>query len=436
MHTFLSLDLPPLAAACLAALSCGLLGNFLVLRRQALMGDAISHAVLPGLVGAFLLTSMRTSFPMFLGALVAGLVTVALVELVRRLGKVESGAAMGVVFSIMFALGVLMLEQAAARQVDLDADCVFNGQLETITWFIPNDWASFWTWDSLSTIPRQMTTLLVVTAVIALLVAVFFKELRISSFDPALASALGFNAGLINSGLMALVAVATVASFEAVGSILVIAMLICPAATARLLTDRLVSQILVSAAVAVAAAVLGYWAGAHAPLWLGFERGLSAAGMITVVAGLLLAGAVVVAPRHGVLAKAFRRLRLAVGIAREDLLALLYHLEAVDRRAALTQRQASDALSSGIAGRLAILRALRRRQIGREDGAIVLTDAGRATARTLLRRRRLWETYLIRELGLRPDHVEATAERLEHLPVRPPADVNSDRRDGNGGSET
>jgi len=135
----LARDLFPLAAGVLAALGCGLLGNFLVLRRLSLMGDAISHSVLPGLVIAFLVTSSRGSLAMFIGATVAGLATVVLVEAVKRLGRVESGAAMGVVFSVLFALGVLLIEVASARGVDLDADCVLHGQLETLVWFSAPD---------------------------------------------------------------------------------------------------------------------------------------------------------------------------------------------------------------------------------------------------------------------------------------------------------
>ncbi len=129
---FIMIDLPPLTTAVLAAVTCGLLGNFLVLRRMSLMGDAISHAVLPGLVAAFLISGSRQSGPMFIGAAAAGIVTALLVELTRKLGRVESGAAMGVVFTILFAAGVLLLEQAGARGVDLDAGCVFNGQLEIV----------------------------------------------------------------------------------------------------------------------------------------------------------------------------------------------------------------------------------------------------------------------------------------------------------------
>src|SRR4051812_22117411 len=138
---FLQIDLPALTAAVLACISCALVGNFLVLRRQSLLGDAISHAILPGIVAGFLVTGSRAGLPVILGALAAAVVAGVLIEAVRRLGRLDSGAAMGVVFTVMFAGGVVLIEQGAARAVDLDADCVLYGQLEAILWLAPTRWS-------------------------------------------------------------------------------------------------------------------------------------------------------------------------------------------------------------------------------------------------------------------------------------------------------
>lgn len=289
LETFLQLDLPAMMAALFATLACALLGNFLVLRRQALMGDAISHAVLPGIVVAFLLVGSRATWPMFLGATIAALIAVVTIELVRRYGRMDAGTAMAVVFSVMFAAGVVLMERAAAGNVDLDAECVLYGQLEDILWLAPRDLASLadpFVWASL---PREVTTLAVALAVSALLVGAFWKELKITSFDPGLASSLGISAGAVNFGLMALVGLVAVAAFEAVGSILVIAMFICPAAAARLLTDRLWTQITLSLVFAAVAAIGGYVLAAFAPIWLGYQHSLAASGMIAVTSGVILA---------------------------------------------------------------------------------------------------------------------------------------------------
>jgi len=419
LYTFVSLDLPALLALVFASVACGLMGNFLVLRRLSLMGDAIAHAVLPGIVLAFLVMmalgrpdQARHPLVMTLGAAASGVVTVLLVETIRRLGRVETGAAMGVAFSIMFALGVLMLEQAAAHQTDLDAECVLYGQLETIFWFPPRQTADLLTFGALSQAPRQVWTLALAAGGVILLVTLFYKELRIAAFDPALATTLGFSARLLHYAQMTVVAVAAVAAFEAVGSILVIALIICPAACARLLTDRLLSQLLVSVAVAVGASVAGYTLGAHAPLWLGAEHSLNAAGSVAVTLGAALTLAIIAAPRHGVVARRLRLFRLAVEVAREDALGLLHRAEE-QGLGGLPRVALLATLDAGLAGRLGLRGAVRRGLVSIRNGECRLTDAGRDAARSLVRRHRLWETYLV-EHGARPDHVHGPAERLEH----------------------
>ncbi len=277
---YISLDLPALLTAIFCGLSCAILGNFLVLRRLSLMGDSISHAVLPGIVLGFLLTSSRSNLVVFVGAALAGVLCAVLVQLVKQLGRVEASAAMGVVFSIFFACGVLLMEQAAARSVDLDADCLLYGQLETIFWYAPKDLESLLSLNSLGLLPAQLISSFIVLVSCLAFVIIFYKELTISSFDPELSSALGFNSKILHYALMVLVAAAVVASFEAVGSILVISSLVCPAATARLFTDRLRTQIALSALFIVGANLLGYYLGAFAPPHLGYAFSLNIAGAI------------------------------------------------------------------------------------------------------------------------------------------------------------
>lgn len=310
VQDFLQLDVPALLAGFFACASCALLGNFLVLRRQSLMGDAISHAVLPGIVIGFLLFSSRAVAPIVMGALAAGIVAAVLIEMVQRLGKVEPGAAMGVVFSTMFALGVVLMEQAAAHSVDLDADCVLYGQLEDILWLAPTGWASLLEPAVWADMPREVTTLFVVTLLCAGAIVLFYKELKITSFDPDLATTLGISARLFHYGLMTLVAVACVAAFEAVGSILVIAMLIVPAAIARMLTDRLSVQIWLSVAAAFVIGPGGYVLAAFGPFWVGGSNSLNAAGMMATLAGALLVLTIALAPRYGMLARRLQARRM------------------------------------------------------------------------------------------------------------------------------
>ncbi|MEM6391410.1 MAG: metal ABC transporter permease [Planctomycetota bacterium] len=422
-------DLFPLVAALLATATCGLLGNFLVLRKQALMGDAISHAVLPGLVIAFILTSSRSPLLMFGGAAVAGLVTVVLIEAVKKLGRVEPGAAMGVVFSVMFALGVLLIEQAAARSVELHADCVLYGQLETLAWFTapPTLVGVFQLTPAefFAAVPRQVWTLAVMAVFALGFVLAFFKELRIAAFDPGLATAQGISANLMHYLLMAFVAAATVAAFEAVGSILVIAMLIAPAATARLLTDRLAPQITVSLAAAAVAATLGYLAATTVPLQLHAlgvlpsiinGNSVNAAGSITVVAGLLVIAAALFSPSHGLIARSLRRKRLGQTAAVDDLLTTLYRFHELKQ-----PHPDPSALPAQ-----AIKTAAHQRWVETTPDTITLTDAGLSRAAALLRKHRLWEDYLVTDAGLLPDHVHDAAEQFEHLTLTPTGNPTTD----------
>ncbi len=428
VHEFVSIDALPLIAGVLAAVTCALLGNFLVLRRMSLMGDAISHAVLPGLVVAFLLAGTRSASAMFLGAAVAGLVTVGLVELVRRLGRVEPGAAMGVVFSVLFALGVLLIERASAQQVDLDPDCVLHGSLETLYWFPPTTWGEFWsvrTFFEDPGVPRQVWTLVAACSATALFVVLCFKELRISSFDPGLATSQGVHAGVMHAVLMTFVAIAAVASFEAVGSILVIAMLICPAATARLLTDRLAAQIWASVGLAVIAGAGGYGLAAWGVQAMGLSGPVNAAGMMTVVSGGLLAGVCVFGPRYGVISRALRRRRLARTVQSEDLLGLLYRLhERGEREASLAR--IGEVWGDGAGTLRAAIRGAERAGllVVEATGSLRLTRPGLDRAAELIGRHRRWEAWLVRSAHARADHVHPTAERLEHLAQPSPPEVS------------
>ncbi|MFN4090815.1 MAG: metal ABC transporter permease [Alphaproteobacteria bacterium] len=305
---FLQLDFAAVATATLAAVCCALLGNFLVLRRQIVWGAAPAPAALRVIGVGSSRGGPPPPLPMLAGATAAAVVAAVLIELVRRLGRIEPGASMGVVFTVMFAFGVLLLEQSAARAVDLDADCVLYGQLEDILWFAATGWGSLADPAALAQLPRELLTLVALTAACLLLLALFWKELRITTFDPGLAVSLGIPAGLFHYGLMLMVALAAIASFEAVGSILVIAMLICPAATARLLTDRYGTQIVLSVAFGAAAAIAGYVIAGFLPGWFGAPWALNAAGMIATCSGIFLAAAVFLGPRHGLLGR-MRRTR-------------------------------------------------------------------------------------------------------------------------------
>ncbi|MGI9013130.1 MAG: metal ABC transporter permease [Phycisphaerales bacterium] len=426
-----------LIIAVLCAVTCALPGCYLLLRRSSMMGDAISHAVLPGLAGGFLLTAMLQSnawlaetFPalsarfagvdprhpliMLGGAAVVGVFTALASEWLSRVGRVERSAAMGVVFSIMFALGLILI-RLAADHVDLDASCVLYGAIE----LAPSD-----TWQVAGVmLPRAVIVLGASLLLNLLFVVIFYKELLISSFDPGLATAQGISAKLMNSLLMVVVAVTSVAAFETVGSILVIAMLVVPGAAAHLLTDRLRVMLLLAAVLAAVMAGLGHISAIVVPSWFGFRETV-VAGAIATAAGFVFVAVMFLAPQHGLISRALRSARHRAIVLEDDLLGLLYrqveHGVSHVERAALINR-AADALATSPRTIVRRLRSMNRQGLIAIDSTadthalVTLTQSGLARSRDLVRSHRLWESYLVDQLGLRDDHVHRTAMDLEHV---------------------
>jgi manganese/zinc/iron transport system permease protein len=410
-----TLDTWIVAAGCLSAMSCALLGNYLVLRQMSMMGDAISHAVLPGLAVAFLVTLSRDSVTMFVGAAAIGVVTALLTQFIHQLGEVERSAAMGVVFTTLFAVGLILIVRAA-NSVDLDPGCVLFGAIE----LIPLNTTRFLGFD----VPRAVVALGAVFAIDVLFVSLLYKELNISSFDPALATTLGINSRLMHYLLMTLVAVTAVAAFESVGSILVIAMLIVPPAFAHLVTSRLKGMIAVSLGAAVLSAAGGHLSAITVPTLFGFSD-TNTAGMMAVVSGALFSLAMLFGPRNGLVTRAVDRLRVNVKVTGDDLLGLLYRLEertglrpSPARVEELREAHGSILASrgGGPMSRALAMGSLRRAgNVSREGGAVMLTVAGRGRARELVGTHRLWERYLFDKGTVALDHLHFPAHQLEHV---------------------
>jgi len=412
--------------AALAAMACALPGTYLLLRRQSMMGDAISHTALLGIVLAFLFShALKTRgwispesyygwhhTVLFVGALLIGMLSALLTEWIQRLGRMESSASLGVVFTTLFAAG-LMLIRIAADEVHIDPDCVLYGNLESVAL------------DTLGStgIPRAAATNAAVLLLNGALVLVFFKELQISAFDPSLATALGINARLMHYALMAVTALSLVAAFESVGSILVIAMLIVPAATAHILTDRLPVLIVLALLIAMLTALLGHALAITLPAAVFSRLGYvnvvdaSTAGMMAATAGLIFVLAMVFGPRHGLVSQLAHRLTLRVKIAGEDVLGYLYRIEETspDRPLPTPLERLQSALGLGpIVLRLAAWRMMRQRRLCAEGSGYSLTESGRVDAQRLIRAHRLWESYMSRHFEIPVDHLHATAHWVEH----------------------
>jgi ABC-type Mn2+/Zn2+ transport system permease subunit len=332
--------------------------------------------------------------------------TSVLTQSITNLGRVSEDTSLGVVFTSLFALGVILI-QVAARNVDLDANCVLYGQID----YAGVDLVRWFGWEA----PRPLITLVPALTITLILVGLFWKELKIVAFDPALAAAMGFSVNAIHYLFIAMVSGVTVASFEAVGSILVVAMLVVPAATAALVTDRLKWMMAWAVAVGITSAVFGYL--------LAVPLATSVAGMMAVVAGVQFTAAVFFAPRGGIVSRWLRNLSLAVRIAAEDVLAGLYRAEEAGgrRQEAGGGRQGTGGSAQGtqshrwLVGRLAWWRLLERGWVGNDGlGELRLTTAGRGAARSLVRAHRLWESYLDTHFDLPRDHLHDAAERMEH----------------------
>ena len=400
-----------IAIAATCAIACALPGCFLVLRRMSLMGDAISHAVLPGIAIGFLLTGSRSNGIMFAGAILAGFLTAFFSQWLKRFGRVDEGAAMGVVFTTLFAIGLLLIVQGA-DSVDLDPSCVLYGALE----FAPLDLVTLPFTGGLE-VPRAFLMVAVVLLVNLGVVILCFKAFRIAAFDPEQAKVQGTHPDLMHHLLMGMTAITTVASFEAVGSIIVVAMIIVPAVSARLFAHRLITMFCLASLFALLSAVLGHLGAVELPHLIGYGS-VPTSGMIAVSGGSMLFLGILINPDRGVLPRMIRRWRFRFQTTSEDLLALAWRLEEGGVQTS-TRILTHDLMTARQVSRLEIgwilRRLLARGAFERHNDTVRLTEVGRLRATTLVRSHRLWEAWLAKSAGIAPDHVHETAMRLEHV---------------------
>ena len=272
--------------ASLVGLICGLIGVFLILRKMAMMADAISHTVLLGIVVAYLVTSQLAGPHMLVGALLAGLLTAVLIQWLQSL-KVQQDAAMGIVFTTLFAIGVILISTSVGN-AHLDVQHALMGEIT----FIPFHTVTL---PLLGKVPEATALLLAVLFIVIFFILAFYKEWKITSFDPALAASLGIPVLLMHYLFMSLVSITTVASFDAVGAIMVVAMLITPAASAYLWTDRLAVMLVISGSFGVLSAIGGYFIAA----WID----TSISGSMAFATGIVFLVSFIFSPKHGLLSR-------------------------------------------------------------------------------------------------------------------------------------
>jgi manganese/zinc/iron transport system permease protein len=382
-------------AAILLGVTCGLLGCFIVLRRQSLLGDAIGHAVLPGVCVGFMVAGTRFTPALLAGATVAGVLAAALIGMLQHSTRLKSGECMGVVFTGFYGLGIVLLthiqRSGYASQAGLEK--FLFGQI-------------------VGTSLTDVVYMLIITAAAVSLVVIFWRPLAMSSFDEAFAFSVGVPVQVIHYLLITLLTVAIVISIQAVGVVLVAAMLITPAATAYLLTDRLPRMAMLSMFFGAGAGVLG------AMLSLLGDNLPTGAAMVLCAAALFVV-CFLFSRQYGLLPRLLRLYQRRQKTQAENLLRTLYLI--LENRIGEDRRFGVHDVAAMRQENAATVRRFARFARGRgwidakSIDPIILTDDGLSEAKRIVRNHRLWELFLTQEANLAADHVHADAEYIEHV---------------------
>ncbi len=373
-----------LVSAAMVGISCGVLGCFIVLRNMALIGDALSHAVLPGVFFAFLISGYSV-IGFFIGSVTAGLLSAVAITWIQQNVHTKNDAAIGIVFTAMFAIGVMGISWISKSEgVHLDIKDFLVGNVLGV-----------------SDEDMYLTTGLTIYVIIN--VIIFYRQLFVSTFQPTIAETMGISVNLMHYFLMLLLSFVVVAALQTVGVILVVAMLVTPAATALLLTHRLERVVILAALIGLTSTVLG--------LFLSIIYITTPGPAMVLVAASLFLLAAFLSPKKGLVFRFFQKRRLKTKIHLEDVLKESFKLE---QKGQLTLDSLSGKLGFGSRELNRLISTLRaKNQIAKHT--IALTDSGREAAGKLTRAHRLWETYLVNEVGLNDDQIHDDAERLEHL---------------------
>jgi len=374
-----------LVASIMVGISCGLIGTYIMLRRLSLIGDALAHSVLPGVVIGFMISG-KNPLGLFLGALVAGILTSILISYVERNSKIKEDTSIGIIFTGAFALGILLVSQL--KQVHIDLSSYLFG-------------------DVLGVSDSDLIMSSVITVFILISVILFYKQLLVTSFDPVMAYVIGISTSLVHYFLMTLLSMSIIAGLQSVGVILIIAMLITPPATAFLLTDKLKPLLILSVLIGVFSSVIG--------LYLSYHFNFASGASIVLTAVVIFSLTFLFSPKEGVVQKYFRRKRNSGINLTEDILKYLFNAE---------EKHIEEDLFSKLSLELGlsqnkIISALKRTErnglISGDKNNYKLTEKGRELATKLVRSHRLWETYLTEKNIVDMDSIHQDAEKYEHI---------------------
>lgn len=397
-----------LAGSILLGMSSGMIGVFSLLRKRGLLGDVLAHAALPGVCVAFLATGTKEMLPLLVGAAVSGLLGTWCVDVITRRSKVKEETALGVVLTVFFGAGVVLLtwiqHSGAGNQSGLD---------------------SFLFGQSAAMVGNDVAVIAAMASLLLASVFLFFKEFQLLCFDRAFGAGLGLPMGFVDRMLTALIVLAVVIGLQAVGVVLMAALLITPGIAARYWTDRLDTMVMLSG-------LFGGLSGAAGTVASALGPRLPTGPLIVLAATLLFVVSLVAAPKHGLVAKGARLWRLRRKVARENLLRDIYEAyeteldhtvfadEKLLARGIDLDRVAADASGARIPAKLRLVRRLAREGLLRIDTSgprpvCALTPKGLDAAWDVVRRHRLWEMFMMHEADLKADHVDRGADDIEHF---------------------
>lgn len=375
-----------LIATSLVGITCGIIGSFIVLRNMSLIGDALSHAILPGIFVAFIFIGYST-IGFFVGSVIAGIITAILITLIQQHVKTKNDAAIGIVFTFMFSIGVIgisWLNNQQGAHLDLK-DFLFGNVL------------------GISNEDIIITGLVTIYTIIS--VIIFYRYLFITTFQPTIAQTMGVSVTMMHYFLMLLLSFAVVAALRAVGVILVVAMLITPASTALLLSDKLKTVVILSAIIGMISAILG--------MIFSIVLSTPPGPAMVVVCTLIYLIAAVFAPEKGILTRYVRNRNQSLKIEKEDI--LRYTIKYATNGNGVAVEDARNYLSIPKARFTKLVNDLKREGLLMKDAALKLTARGEDSANSLVRAHRLWETYQVTNMGMKEGQIHDEADRLEHI---------------------
>lgn len=371
-----------LVASSVVGVMLGVLGCFIVLRNMSLIGDALAHAILPGIYVAYILVGYST-LGFFFGSVIAGMVCAIAITLIQHVAKTKNDAAIGIVFTAMFAIGVMgisSLNQQPGNHIDLK-DFLFGNIL------------------GISNEDIGITSIVLLYTVAC--ITIFYRYLFITTFQPTIAQTMGISVKYVHYFLMLLLSFAVVAALRTVGVILVVAMLITPAATALLLSNKLKRVIVIAGFIGLISSILGFL--------IALIYNTTPGPAMTIVATSIYLIVVIFAPEKGLLAQFLIKVKRQKRIQHEDIVKAVFKGESNPKTVAEILNLSTNRMRSRV------YEMKREGVLVEKDGELILSIKGKEIGEQLIRAHRLWETYQVKQMGIEDHNIHEEAERLEHL---------------------